>query len=76
MTRHSETTEQVNNTKPFTGMVSKEGGELDSTIEWESIKIWKLNLIQKLLIKLRIIKDPRYDGKKTNSHLLDEVGMW
>ena len=28
------------------------------------IKIYKLNLIQRMLIKLKIIKDPRYNGKK------------
>ncbi len=49
---------------------------LDTKIEWKYVKIWKPNLIQKLLIKLRIIKDPRYNGKKINNYLLDEAVMW
>lgn len=40
------------------------------------IKIWKPNLIQRLLIELKIIKDKRYNGKKTNHYLLDEAGHW
>jgi len=49
----------------------------NESIEWtKSIKIYKLNFIQKLLIKLKIIKDPRYNGKKINIYLLDEVGHW
>lgn len=59
-----------------TGRVSKEGSGLDTKIEWKSVKIWKPNLIQKLLIKLKIIKDPRYDSKKINMYLSDEAGMW
>lgn len=78
MTKHSENTKLSNSTKPVlcTGLVSKEGSGLDTKIEWKSAKIWKPNIVQKLLIKLRIIKDPRYNGKKINSYLLDEAGMW
>ena len=51
--------------------------EKNESIEWtKSIKIYKLNFIQKLLIKFKIIKDPRYNGKKINIFLLDEAGHW
>lgn len=59
-----------------TERVSKKGNGLDTKIKWKAVKIWKPNLIQKLLIKLRIIKDPRYNGEKKNMYLSDEAGMW
>ena len=49
-------------------------------VDWNEIKFtkpikkWKPNLIQRLLIKLKIIKDKRYNSKKHNWHLMDEVG--
>lgn len=39
-------------------------------------KIWKPNLVQRILIKLKIIKDRRYNGNKFNFYLLDEIGSW
>ena len=38
--------------------------------------IWKPNLLQRLLIWLKIIKDPRYNGSKVNHSLMDEAGSW
>lgn len=55
-------------------MANKEG--LDKKISWKKTKIWKPNLIQLILIKLKIIKDPRFNGKKLNHYLLDEAGHW
>jgi hypothetical protein len=40
------------------------------------IKIWKPSLIEKILIRLKIIKDRRYNGKKINNCLLDEAGRF
>ena len=40
------------------------------------IKYWKPNIIQRMLIKLGIIKDPRYNGKKKKKFLADELGVW
>jgi hypothetical protein len=49
----------------------------NESIEWpKSIKIYKLNFIQKILIKFKIIKDPRYNGKKWDASLWDEIGHW
>ena len=42
----------------------------------ETVKIWKPNLLQRILIRLKIIKDKRYNGKKVNPYLLDEAGQW
>ena len=42
----------------------------------QKIKWHKPNLIQRLLIKLKIIKDKRYNAKKINISLLDEAGHW
>ena len=48
---------------------------LDTEIKWRKpVKKWKPNLIQRLLIKLKIIKDKRYNRKKLNCYLLDEAG--
>jgi len=50
---------------------------LDNQIKWHKPpKKWKPNLIQSLLIKLKIIKDKRYNGKKLDYYLLDEAGHW
>lgn len=38
------------------------------------IKYWKPNLIQRMLIKLGVIKYPRYNGKKKKKFLADELG--
>jgi len=67
-----------NKSKPllYAGRVSKEGSGLDTKIEWKSVKIWKPNLIQRILIKLKMIKDKRYDAGKVDSYLLDEAGHW
>lgn len=46
---------------------------LDTEIKWHKKK-WKPNLIQKLLIKLKIIKDKRHNTKPLNWMELDEVG--
>jgi hypothetical protein len=50
----------------------------DKPIIWNKkpVKIYKLNFIQKILIKFKIIKDPRYNGKKNNVFLIDEMGQW
>ena len=51
-------------------------------VEWNEIKfkkpikVWKPNLWQRLLIKLKIIKDKRYNGSKLNVHLMDEIGHY
>lgn len=51
--------------------------DFDKQIIWgKSVKIYKLNFIQKILIKFKIIKDPRYNGKKYNVFLGDEIGQW
>ncbi len=42
----------------------------------KQIKIWKPNLIQKFMYWTRIMKDPRYNGKKINYYLHDEAGQW
>ena len=70
--------ENGNKSKPllYAGRVSKEGSGLDTKIEWKSVKIWKPNLFQRILIKLKIIKDKRYDARKVDRYLLDEVGHW
>lgn len=67
-----------NKSKPllYAGRVSKEGSGLDTKIEWKSVKIWKPNLIQRILIKLNIIKDKRYDSRKVDRYFLDEIGHW
>lgn len=75
-TENKNLTANFGNTMLCTGRGSKEGSGLDTKIEWKSVKIWKPNLIQKLLIKLRIIKDPRCNVKKINNYLLDEAVMW
>lgn len=52
---------------------------MEQKIKWDNCKIIKkskLTFIQKLLIKLKIIKDPRYNGKKMNAFLVDEIGHW
>jgi hypothetical protein len=70
--------ENGNKSKPllYAGRVSKEDSGLGTKIEWKSIKIWKPNLIQRILIKLKIIKDKRYDSGKVDRYLLDEAGHW
>lgn len=51
--------------------------DFDNPITWNKpIKIYKLNFLQKLLIKFKIIKDPRYNGKKINVYLIDEMRQW
>jgi len=44
---------------------------MENKIKWH-----KPSLIKRLLIKLRIIKDKKYDGKKINTFLLDEAAHW
>lgn len=43
---------------------------------YENIKAETPHLIQRLLVRLKIIKDKRYNGKKINHYLLDEAGHW
>jgi|TARA_R110001606_G_C15340335_1_gene646508 hypothetical protein len=38
------------------------------------LKAWKPNLWQKILYKLKIKRDPRYNGKKINCYQQDEIG--
>lgn len=40
------------------------------------IKKWKPNLIQRLLIKLKIIKDRRYNMSKRDIYIVDEIGQF
>lgn len=40
------------------------------------IKFWKPNIFQKLMYRIGLMKDPRYNGKKLNRYLLDEVAMF
>ncbi len=40
------------------------------------MKIWKPSYIQKLLTRLKIIKDRRYNGNKKNRFIADEYGLW
>lgn len=56
---------------------------LNSNVSWgpgncekSKIKFWKPNLLQRLLYKLRIQKDPRYNGKKNQFLLDDEAGCF
>ena len=39
------------------------------------IKFQKPNIIERILIRLKIIKDKRHDGKKTSWYELDEMGV-
>jgi hypothetical protein len=65
--------------------MSNLGGYSKNMKQWNSIKdmeftkpikIWKPSLIEKILIRLKIIKDRRYNGKKINYCLLDEAGQF
>jgi len=50
---------------------------MEFQIKWhKSPKKWKPNLIQRLLIKLKIIKDKRCHAKKVDIFLLDELAHW
>lgn len=40
------------------------------------IKYWKPNLLQKLMYRIGLMKDPRYNGKKLDGYLLDEVKIY
>jgi hypothetical protein len=42
----------------------------------KKIKFWKPNLFQKLMYRIGLMKDPRYNGKKTNRYIHDEAGLW
>lgn len=46
---------------------------MEKEISWKLAKIWKPNFIQRVLIKLKLIKDKRC---KPSIGLLDEAGMW
>jgi len=52
-------------------------------VDWNEIKFkkpikkWKPNLIQRLLVKLKIIKDKRYNPMtKGQMFLMDEIGQF
>ena len=54
----------------------------DAEVEfkWDSngkhLFVWRPSLLQRLLIWLRVIIDPRVNGSKVNYNLIDEVGHW
>jgi hypothetical protein len=49
--------------------------KIENKIDWSKInfKSWKPNLIQRLLIKLGIIKDKRFNASQLDWQLLDEA---
>ena len=44
--------------------------------EGAKIKFWKPNLFQKLMYRIGLMKDPRYNGKKMDWVKYDEFGQW
>lgn len=57
----------ISDKKEKVKFIEKEEGRLN-------VRFWKPNLFQRVAYYLGIMKDPRYNGKKFNFPLQDEVG--